>query len=76
MLVLKYSEPQDGTLELQSFSGKLIMNFLQGIWGKKKKGNLMVSVNLCSKNQSKYQVEQEYQTRTSEPTGVHRAKFT
>lgn len=77
MLVLKYSEPQDGTLELQSFSGKLIMNFLQGIWEKKKKkGNLMVSVNLCSNNQSKYQVEQEYQTWTSEPTGVHKAKFT
>lgn len=36
----------------------------------------MVSVNLCSNNQSKYQVEQEYQTWTSEPTGVHKAKFT
>lgn len=42
----------------------------------------MVSVNLGSNNQSKYQAEQEYQTRTSEldfrlqTTGVHKAKFT
>lgn len=67
MLVLKYSKPQDGTLELQSFSGKPIVNFLQGIWKKKKdkkkrkkkRGGetytLVECVNLCRNNESKYQ---------------------
>lgn len=35
----------------------------------------MVSVNLCRNNQSKYQVEQQYQTRTSEPTASSHGKI-
>lgn len=62
-MVLIRRKPQDGTLELQSFSGRLIMSFLQGKRNKNGERNAMVSVNLCRNNRRKYQVEQQYQTK-------------